>query len=131
MSWGDPQRLPLAQSARIAWRDVGIIGILADGRQDLPAPRAFGADRLIDHNGNACDLIKTESIWRTTAFLHLIARRDADLGEVDIEQRRQRLAIRGIDDRRGFQRRADLPGRSRELQRPGDDAPDAADRLPL
>ena len=49
---------------RVARRDVGIFRVLADGRQDLPRPRAFAADRLLDHDGDALDVGQREGVGR-------------------------------------------------------------------
>src|SRR5690349_9086122 len=59
-----PERLPFAQRLSIARGDVGIFGVLADIRQDLPGAGAFGADRFLDHDRDTGHRIETECIGR-------------------------------------------------------------------
>ena len=68
---------------------------------------------------------------RRVVIGHHRVRGDADLGQIDIEQRAEDLLVRNVDQRRGFQRRADALGRALDFQRAGDDAADVADGLPL
>ena len=54
------QRLPFAQRLRVARRHVGIFGVAADGGEDFPRPRAFGAGGLLDHDGDAGHVVQPE-----------------------------------------------------------------------
>ena len=116
---------------RVARRDVGIFRVLADGRQDLPGARAFGAAAFSTTTATPGDVVEPERVGGRLALLHLIVRGDADFGEIDVEQRRQHVAVGDIDQRRGLERRADVLGGALEFQRAGDDAADVADGLPF
>src|SRR5260221_14289683 len=69
----NPQRLPFAQRLGVARRHIGILGVLADGREDFPGTRAFGADSLLDDDGNAGHLVQPERIrWRVVIGHHRV-----------------------------------------------------------
>src|SRR5665213_1329101 len=72
------ERLPFAQRLRVARRDIRVFRVFADAGQDLPRPRAFGAYRLFDHDGDAGNAIEPKRIRRRFVVLYLVVRGDAD-----------------------------------------------------
>src|SRR5215203_5550906 len=78
---------PFAERLRVARRDVGILRIRADIMGNFPGPRAFAAfgevhdDRDTRHIGGA------ERLGRALAVDQRRRRRDADLGQIDIDHR--------------------------------------------
>jgi hypothetical protein len=110
---------------------LSIFGVFADIRQDLPRPRAFGADGFFDHHGNAGNALQAKRLGRRLALAHFVIRGDADLGQIDIEQRVENRFVRNVNQRRGLQRRSDPLGGPLDFQRAGDDATDVADGFPL
>ena len=125
------KRLPFPQRLRVARRDVGILRVFADGGKDLPGTRAFGADGFLDHDGDAGHVGKRECTGRRVVIRHHRIRGDADFGHVDVEQRREDVLFRHIDQRRCLQRGADVLGGPLELERAGHDTADVADGFPL
>src|SRR5947209_6642806 len=125
------QRLPFPQRLGVAGRDVGVFGILADGRENLPGARAFDADGFFNDDGDTGYVVQAERARGCAALAYLVVRGDADFGEIDVEQRAEQRLVGDVDDRRGLQRRADALGGAFQFQRAGDDAADVADDFPL
>src|SRR5262249_58235117 len=61
-------RLPFARRRRVAGGDIGMGGIGADARQDLPRARAFpaGGEPYLDRD--AFDVVETERVGRALAL---------------------------------------------------------------
>src|SRR3954447_3830451 len=98
----DPQRLPFPQRLGVARRDVGVFGILAHGRENLPGARAFDADGFFHHDGDTGYVVEAECARGCVALAYFVVRGDADFGEIDIEQRAEQRLIGDVDDGRGL-----------------------------
>src|SRR5258706_8713000 len=96
------QRLPFAQRLGVARRHVGILRVFADGGEDLPGARAFGADGFFDHDRHAGHIAQSERIGRRILAGHHRVRGDEDFSQVDIEQRLENLLVRDVEQRRGL-----------------------------
>ena len=126
--------LRIASHSRSAWASRGVTsgycGSTPDRRRNLPGTGAFaslGAARLDGDGGN---IVEPERRSRSFAFDQGGGRGDAQLGEIDVDRDPEKLRIRDIHDRRGFERGADALGRPFELERAGDDAAQIAQLSP-
>ncbi len=124
-------RVPFAQRLGIARGDVGVGGIGADARQDLPRARAFPALGEPHLDRDPAHVVEPEGVGRTIAFHQGRRRRDRDLGQVDIDQRGEQIGVGDIDHRRRLERGADALSRPLDLERAGDHAADVAHLAPL
>src|SRR4051812_45159806 len=66
-------RLPFTQRLGVARGDVGIVGVLADRRQNLPRARAFDAGGLFDHHAHARHIVEAKRFAGRLTLAHLVA----------------------------------------------------------
>jgi len=77
---------------------------------------------LFDLHGDARHVVEAERIGRSLLIGRHRIRGDADLGQIGIEQGVEDFPVRNVNQRRGFQRRADPLRRPLDFQRAGHDA---------
>src|SRR5436190_21073470 len=122
---------PFPERLRVARRDVGILRIGADVVRDLPGARALPAFGEVHDDGHAWHVRQAEGVSRAFAVGERRRRSDADLGQIDAEQRLAQFGIADMNDRIGFERGADALAGPRDLQRAGDDAADQPHLAPF
>src|SRR5437764_4611879 len=103
---GLAQGFPFPERLRVARRDVGILRVGADIARDLPGARALSAFGEVHHHGHARHVRQTEGVGRAFAVGERGGRSDADLGQIDAEQRLAQFGIADMNDRIGFERGA-------------------------
>ncbi|NKB15799.1 MAG: hypothetical protein HC774_00970, partial [Sphingomonadales bacterium] len=94
------ERFPLAQGLCVAWRDVGVLGVFADGGQDLPRPRAFGAPKAFRPRRDTRYVGELEGVRRRVVVGYHRIRCDADFCQVDVEHHVEDVLVRDMDERR-------------------------------
>src|SRR5437763_2468204 len=122
---------PFPERLRVARSDVGILRIGADVVRDLPGARALPAFGEVHHHGHAWHVGQTKGLSRTFAVGKRRSRGDADLGQIDAEQRFAQFSIGDVNDRIGFERGTDALAGPRDLERAGDDAANQSHLAPF
>src|SRR6476620_3840659 len=122
---------PFAERLGVAWRDVGVLRVGADVVRDVPGARTLAAFGEVHHHGHAWHVRQTEGIGRAFAVGECGGRSDADLGQIDAEQRFAQFGIADMNDRIGLERGSDPLAGPRDLQRAGNDPADQPHLAPF
>src|SRR5947209_6058672 len=89
---------PFPERLSVARRDVGVLRISTNVVRDLPGARTLAAFGEVHHHGHAWHVRQMEGVGRAFAIGERGSRSNADLGQIDAEQRFAQLGIADIND---------------------------------